>query len=124
MVDYYLQLRKTGHPSSVNEAVVLNSGAISETFRDAVSNKLREYNYNPEALLSAIESGEIARFRSDKTEELKEFLFEEGYLKYEEKLSSVEIDQALQMHMAKHPEADRSYVQKIIERIESRFTGD
>jgi len=124
MVDYYLQLRKTGHPSSVNEAVVLNSGAISETFRDTVSEKLRECRYNPEALLAAIEDGEIARFRSDKTEELKEYLFEEGYLKYEDTLSSEEIYQKLTIHLAKHPEADRSYVQKIIERIERRFTGE
>ena len=122
VVGTYVDLRKTGHPVRINEMALMDSGAISDTFREPVSKKLEECRFNPELLLRAIERGEVSRFRNDKLEELRAFLYEEGYLKYEEKLTSEEIHQALTLHLAKHPEADRSYVQKIIDRIEDRFT--
>lgn len=87
----FQELYSLGRPQAIDRSVLENSYAVSDKFIDEVSQKRSELNGNPEKLLEALRNGEISRFSSRKTDELQEYLKEQGYLIDEEQLSKDDI---------------------------------
>ncbi|MGM0588031.1 MAG: AAA family ATPase [Bacteroidota bacterium] len=119
-IEEYLKLRQMGQPKPVDALVLSDSGAITETFWDAVVEKLEEVDHDPQALLQALENGEVSRFQSAKREELELYLEQQGYLPNRELLTAAERETRLKEYLALHPEADAAHVQRIIMRLENR----
>ena len=116
LVERFQQLYRQGRPVPIDRSVLENSGAISDKFIDAVSQKLEEVNRNPEQLIRALRKGEVPRFIKSKIDELEEFLVNKGYIREEEVLNKDEILVNLQA-MISTMEVERGEVERMIERI-------
>ncbi len=71
---------RMGRGRSVDRAVILDSGAITETFRDRVAQLLLQLNGDAEALVSALDNGSVTGFRKAAVEKLRGYFLENGYL--------------------------------------------
>ncbi|REL37756.1 hypothetical protein DYD21_08215 [Rhodohalobacter sp. SW132] len=95
LLDRYLKLYRQGRPRPIDRGVLEESGAVSDSFIDAVSEKLEELNSDPAKLLEALRNGEISGFRTNKMDELENYLLEQGYLDTREPLQREMIENAL-----------------------------
>lgn len=91
LLERYLQLYRQGRPQPIDRNVLEESGAVSEKFIDAVYEKLKELNRNPAKLLEALRNSEVSGFRTNKMDDLENYLLEQGYLDTREPLDGAEI---------------------------------
>lgn len=110
-----------GHP--VDRQALEESSAVSTRFLDQVSELASSLSGDAKELLAALQRGEIPRWQSSKTEELRQYLEEQGYLDLREPYStrgiylyalarvSAEVEQGL---------VDTEW----LERLVSRFTRE
>ncbi|MGY6587828.1 MAG: AAA family ATPase [Wenzhouxiangella sp.] len=68
------------HDRPVSDADLQACGLISDNFLPRVIELNRSLNGDPQALVHALENGEVSRFRSDTTEQLSQWLTDHGYL--------------------------------------------
>jgi DNA repair protein SbcC/Rad50 len=80
------ELWRQGRPRPVDRAVLEDSGAISDTFMDRVADLCDELDGCGEALVEALEGGDLPRFRAASAEELRDYLLEHGYIRQDEPL--------------------------------------
>lgn len=71
---------RIGRGRPVDRQVLIESGAVSDTFIDRVSDLAARLDGDVRALLAALDSGEIKGFRLDKRNDLAEHLSTTGYL--------------------------------------------
>jgi len=116
VVNHYLELAVRGRAKLINEQVLEASGAISPRFWDEVVNKLYELNNDPEKLLTALDE-DVANFRSNKIEELRNHLLQEEYLTNEPVLEEYQIQHAIQQFAKNYSRAKLQWVQGVIARI-------
>jgi len=116
LLERFQELYRQGRPVPVDRSVLENSGAISDKFIDAVSQKLEEVNRNPQHLIQALRKGEVPRFIKSKIDELEEFLANKGYIREEKMLGKDEILVNLQA-MISTKEVERGDVERMIELI-------
>ncbi len=116
LLERFQELYQQGRPVPIDRSVLENSGAISDKFIDAVSQKLEEVNRNPEQLIRALRKGEVPRFIKSKIDELEEYLVNKGYIREEKVLGKDEILVNLQA-MISTMEVERGEVERMIERI-------
>ncbi len=116
LLERFQELYRQGRPVPIDRSLLENSGAVSDNFIDAVSQKLEEVNQNPEQLIQALRKGEVPRFIKSKINELEEFLINKGYIREEEVLDKDEILVNLQA-MISTMEIEREEVERMIERI-------
>lgn len=69
-----------GRPRPITAGDLVASGAVSETFLDGMAGLLEEVQGDASALLAALDAGKLARWRQNKTEELREWLESNGLL--------------------------------------------
>lgn len=100
LIAQYLEWKQHGNNKPIDRQVLEDSGAVSEAFIAQVATKLEECNYDPGALIKAIEDKQVTGFRNDKREELEEFLLSEGYIQEAEPLSLDEIQTKLLAHIS------------------------
>lgn len=79
-LEEYVESWSVGRGKRVDRTVLEESGAITETFIDRVSELATELNGDPEAIVSALHEGKVSRFQSGKATELEEYLEANGYL--------------------------------------------
>ena len=79
---------------------VLQSGAVSDSYRERVAELLDQYRGNPGRLLQALMDGEASGFRAAKKDQLQKYLELEGYLDAEEPLDSEAIVRQMQAAVA------------------------
>jgi hypothetical protein len=82
---------KAGRGLPVDRSVLEESGAVSETYIDEVSGFCQRVGGEGAAIIEGLQEGEVKGFRSNKTEELEEFLRERGHIVDAEPLSPAEI---------------------------------
>ncbi|MDK2842743.1 MAG: hypothetical protein PWQ17_2249 [Anaerophaga sp.] len=80
LLERFKELYTIGRPKPVGRDVLMQSGLISDTFIDAVTEKAVELNGNPEQLLLALKNGEVPRFYKTKTEELADYFTANNYI--------------------------------------------
>ncbi len=123
VLDELAKARAVGRGKPVNRRVLEASGAVSETFIERVSEVCDAVGGDAGRLLEAIDEGEVSRFRTDKAEELRQYLLAEGYLDREKVYSRREIwiyvlaaaSDALEREVI-----DRSDLRALIERATGR----
>jgi len=91
LLDRLIYLSRKGRAIIINREVLENSGAISTSFIDEVSEKMKELNGDPEALLEALENSEVSGFRRNNIDKLKKYLSVQEIMHEEESLSEGEI---------------------------------
>jgi energy-coupling factor transporter ATP-binding protein EcfA2 len=69
-----------GRDLPLDREVLQHSGAVSERFMDPVCELARRVGWDSGALLRGLQAGEVPRWKSAKTEQLREYLESEGYL--------------------------------------------
>lgn len=87
----FLEASRIGRGRPVDRAALEDSGAVSETFIDRVTRFCEEVDGDARRLVEGLEDGEVKRFRSDKTRELRQYLIREGYLDEQQPLEPREI---------------------------------
>jgi hypothetical protein len=87
----FAELRRRGRGAPVDRAVLVASGAVSDTFIDEVTDLARDVGGRGADLLEALEAGRVARFRSRMIAKLRAHLREGGHLSEEEPLDDEEI---------------------------------
>lgn len=112
----FQELYSLGRPKPIDRSVLENSRAVSGNFIDEVSQKRSELNGNPEKLLEALRNGEISRFSSRKTDELQEYLKEQGYLSDEEQLSKDGILVRMQAFIS-GKDVDKQELERMIDNV-------
>ena len=91
LLERFQELYRRGRPLPIDREVLEQSGAISGSFIDRVSDKLVELEGNPKELIQTLRDGGISRFGQNKTEELEQYLFNEEYLDDQDPLGNDEI---------------------------------
>ncbi len=91
VVERYVELWQIGRNSRIDRAVLEESGAVTENFMDEVVELVRDSNGKPEEVINRLDSGVVPGFRSDKKNELEDFLEKNDYIKNEDKLNREEI---------------------------------
>jgi hypothetical protein len=71
---------RVGRGRPVDRAVLLDSGAVSDKFIDAVAALAADCAGDAKALIQALENGQVPRWQANKTEQLRDYLEAEGYL--------------------------------------------
>ncbi|MGY6629586.1 MAG: AAA family ATPase [Wenzhouxiangella sp.] len=82
------------HDRPVSDSDLQASGLISDHFLPRVVELNRSLNGHPRQLIEALENGEVSRFRSDTTEQVAQWLADQGYLNGNdsaERLSTAEL---------------------------------
>ncbi|MDZ7688592.1 MAG: AAA family ATPase [Halobacteriales archaeon] len=87
----FTQAWSVGRGEPIDRNVLENSGAISSTFIDRVTELANELNWDGEQLVKALYDGEVDRFRTNKAEELENYLRENDYISPVESLNEDEI---------------------------------
>jgi len=81
-----------GRGRPVDRAALEASGAVSSTFMERVVDLNHRLGGDGEALIERLAVGDVARFQTDKREELRAWLLNHGYISGEEALSGLEIE--------------------------------
>src|SRR5690606_25457474 len=82
---------RVGHGRPVHRQVLVDSGAISDRFIDAVSELAEQAGGAAPALLEQLESGQLKYFRASSAYQLRDYLVEHGYMDEESSLDRDEI---------------------------------
>lgn len=90
-LERYVELWGVGRNNRIDRSVLEKSGAVTNNFMDEVSELVRDTDGKPEKVINRLDSGEVSGFRTDKKNELRDFLEENDYIKNENKLSQEEI---------------------------------
>ncbi len=112
-----------GRGRPVDRAALEDSGAVSETFIDEVTELARRLGGEANDFLNALADGQIARWRSSNTDKLREYFLEEGYLDDETVLEPGGIIARLMGEFAEDVEADTIERTWLRAMVESLFTG-
>lgn len=113
----YQELYQRGRSKPIDRSVLQSSGAVSDTFIDTVTAKLKEVDYHPARLVQALREREVSGFLNTKINELEAYLLDHNYLNEEEPLTAEEIDIPLRARLSQmrlsEMEADR-FLQKTL----------
>jgi hypothetical protein len=82
-----------GRGRRVDRSTLVESGVISPTFMERVTELANELDGDPVRLLAALEGGRVTRFHSGTTEALRTYLSDNNYIPTEFPLSAQEIQQ-------------------------------
>lgn len=80
-----------GRGERVDRQVLDDSGAVSETFIEDVTDLAENYGGEAERIVGALRAGEVDRFRRTKTDELEQYFEENGYIEPVDPLEPEEI---------------------------------
>ncbi|MEQ9616830.1 MAG: hypothetical protein RLN60_02215 [Phycisphaerales bacterium] len=82
---------RIGRGKPVNRTVLEESGAVSAAFTNRVTALAASYHGDASSIIAALEGGQISRWRSSNTDQLRTFLEEHGFLDRESPLGRDEI---------------------------------
>lgn len=112
----FQELYRRGRSRPIDREILESSSAISGSFIDELTDKLVELKGSPKELVKALRDGEISGFRQLKTEELEQFLLNEGHLDYQEALDTDEI--IVQLHaFISNTDMKIEYIEKFLNGI-------
>ncbi len=115
-LDRFQNLYCQGRPVPIDRSVLEETDAVTETFLEAVDQKLQEVKGDPRRLLDALRDGEVSRFQKAKMEELKEYLLRHDYIDEQESLPLGEIQSRLQAYVDQLS-ISREETQRLVDRI-------
>jgi len=116
----YRETWLVGRGKPVDRTALEESGAVTETFIDEVDELCERLDGEAEALLDALEAGEVSGFRTQKRRELRAHLRREGHLAETEPLDPDHVWERLLAASADALEAgllDRSDLRALLDRL-------
>jgi len=122
VLNRFQELHRIGRSFPIDRTVLQNSGAITTSFIEKVSEKLNELNGDPKKLLNALRNSEIPRFRADSADELEQYLLNEGFIDDKEIMNSEDILIRMQA-LISNTESDHQMESEDIERMLNRILG-
>ena len=102
----WITLWRRGRGRPVNRIALEQSGIVSETFMDRLSDLAETVNEEGKTLVEALRAGKVSRFQSSKIEELERWLAGEGYIEQEPVLSADERRRLTLQQVMSIPNAD------------------
>ena len=75
-----MRLWKKGRGKAVKYSALKDSGAVSSNFIEEVFKLAKEVNHKGEELINKLRQRAVDRFRTDKMDQLEEYLKKEGYI--------------------------------------------
>lgn len=90
-LELFQKLYGKGRPKPINREVLEKSKAVSNNYMEKVSQLLEEVNGNPEKLIDALENQKVSGFRTNKLEDLKQYLLDEGYMDEQQPMAMEDI---------------------------------
>ncbi|MBA7553742.1 hypothetical protein ES705_46341 [subsurface metagenome] len=112
----FIELYRKGRPRPVDREILEQSHAVSGNFIEEVNTKLVELVGNPIKLIQALKNREVSGFRDNKTDELEQYLTNEGYIDNHEALVKDEILVQLNA-LRSNLDVDTSEAESLINRI-------
>ena len=106
LCDQFRELWCQGRGRPVDRAALEASGAVSDVFMERVSELCEALAGDGSELVAALERGDVAGFRSAKTEELRDHLLRHGHLSEEASLDETQIRLTLLGMAARDEEAE------------------
>ncbi|MFH5833853.1 hypothetical protein [Halalkalibaculum sp. DA384] len=100
VLERFQELYQQGRPKPIDRSILESTSAVSDNFINEVSKKLSELNGNPAKLLTSLLDGEISGFRTNKIEELENYLIEKGFIDDRDPLDLDEIRARLQAYVS------------------------
>ncbi len=119
LLEEYRRLYTRGRPSRVTMDVIVDSGIISDTFIEPVSEQLKRANYDPSLFLSFLE--EIPRFRKATAEQIREHLYAHNFLNDEIPLKDEDLDKEL-INISRRVGVEESEAKKFINSIPAGYS--
>jgi len=81
LLQHLQTLYRQGRPLPIDREVLENSESLTPAYIDIVCEKLKEFNGNPKALISALKNREIRIYKHEEnTQKLEEYLLNENYM--------------------------------------------
>ena len=99
---------KIGRGKPVDRKALLDSGAVSSTFIDRLSNLAAEHAGDGKSIIGSLEDGTVAGFRSDKRVSLQEHLIAHGYIDERDVLAPEQIRD--EVHLAIFTELENGLI--------------
>ena len=90
---------RIGRGVPVDRRVLVDSDAVSSTYIDRVSDLAAELSGNAAALIEALEAGQVRGFRTEKRNDLRDYLLEQGCLDERPVLTADEIRREVRLAM-------------------------
>ncbi len=115
----WITLWSRGRGRPVNRIALEQSGIVSETFMDRLSDLAGTVNEEGKTLVEALRAGKVSRFQSSKIEELERWLADEGYIEQEPVLSADERRRLTLQQVMSVPNADVEDANRVITWLES-----
>ena len=115
----WTDLWRQGRGRPVNRAVIEQSGAVSDRFIHQTAELADELQGDGIALINALRQGRLKRFRTTTTEELEQWLADEGYTDNESILSADERCRRTLVAVAPPSEDDAADVNQLVTWLET-----
>lgn len=80
-LEAFVEAWQRGRGERVDRQVLQDSGAVSETFIDEVTELAGTYDGDAERIIAGLRAREVDRFRGGKTDDLERYFEENGYIK-------------------------------------------
>ncbi len=80
LLESFVKAWSIGRGKPIDREALEESGAVSDTFIDDVTELAREVDGDASQLIERLQDGQVARFRTDKIEELAAYCEENGYI--------------------------------------------
>ena len=120
----WTNLWRQGRGRPVNRVVLEQSGAVSDTFIDRTDELADELRGDGTALIKALRQGRLPRFHTTKTDELEQWLADEGYTDKQSKLSAEERRRLTLAIVAPRGEAGATDINQLVNWLEAAEPSD
>ena len=119
VVRTWVELWRQGRGRPVDRGVLEQCSAISVTFIDRVAELAAQVRGDAEALVRALQAGEVDRFRARKLHELEQWLAEEGYVDDQDRLTGDDRRRLTLQRAVPATEVDAGDVNRVVSWLEA-----
>ncbi len=119
VIDKYIELVRRGQNKPISREVLEDSGAVSGNFINEVSLKLEECDYDPGELIRALRNSEVSGFRTNKIDELEEYLLHHGFIQIDEPYSPEEFRTRLGAFVTRS-DLNREQAESLLSRLQHK----
>ncbi len=106
VIDQLLRLKQVGRGKPVDRQVLVDSGAVSDTFIDRITELAVRLNNDAEAAIRGLKAGDVERFSAKKRDDLEAYLQEHDFIDPNDVLSSEAIVEALRIRVMDHLQSE------------------
>jgi hypothetical protein len=115
----YQELYRTGRNRPINEDVLRDSGAITDTFFERVCELMKRHKGDPQALIDSIDRKELKGFSTKFRQQLYEYLVKNDHLTESTPYNNEEIKSRMLISVNKYG-LDQAMMERFFDRIFER----